>query len=263
VRKKAQIIEPRGLQMRNVKSACFTVACALGLLGTAASSAHAVTFSASSGTLAASAEFTIVGGNLNVVLTNTSTFDVVNPPQVLTAVFFDVGGVGALTPLSATLSGASTVFFDAPPPGGVVGGEWAYGSGLAGAPGGATEGISSAGFGLFGGTLFPGANLDGPVGVNGLNYGITSAGDNPLTGNAEVTGNAPLIQNAVLFTLSCPTVGGCAASILDSIIKVSFQYGTALTEPNLVPLPPALVLFGTALVGMGVLSRRRRTKVAA
>jgi hypothetical protein len=253
--------------MRNIKSVCLTVACALGLFGTAASSAHALTVNASSGNLAAQAVFTIdVNNRLNVLLTNTSPSDVLVPTQVLTAVFFDVTGVGALTPVSATLAGGSTVFFDAQgqPAGGVVGGEWAYGSGLAGAPNGATEGISSAGFGLFNIANFPGANLDPPPNgaVNGLNYGITSAGDNTTTGNAEVTGNVPLIKNAVLFVLSCPTVGGCAQSILDAITHVSFQYGTSLGGPNLVPLPPALVLFGTALVGMGVLSRRRRTKDA-
>jgi hypothetical protein len=276
VRKKAQIIEPRGLQMRNVKSVCFTVVCALGLLGTAASSAHAVTFTGTNGSnLSASAAFTVVGGNLNVVLTNTSTSDVLNQSQLLSAVFFDITAVGALTPHSATLTGGSTVLFDSQPANGIVGGEWAYrsNSSLPG-PGGATEGISSSGFGLFGQANFPGPDLDPPTAVNGFNYGITSAGDDPTTGNGAVTGQpignpptpVPFIQNAVAFVLYCNgAAGSCAESILDTITRVSFQYGTALTDTNIpgVPLPPALVLFGTALVGMGVLSRRRRTKHAA
>ena len=112
-----------------------------------------------------------------------------------------------------------------------VGGEWAYASVLVGAPLGATEGISSAGLGLFGGATFPGTNLQGPAAVNGLQYGITSAGDILATGNAAVTGGNALIQNQVVFTLA--GVG------LSTVSNVSFQYGTALTEPNCTPpVPP-------------------------
>jgi hypothetical protein len=253
--------------MRNVKSVCLTVACALGLFGTAASSAHAVTFSGSSGSLAASAAFTVNGaGNLVVTLTNTSTADVLVPANVLTAVFFDLGGTTTLSRISGTLSGASTVFYDpdGQPAGGVVGGEWAYKAGLA-TPYTATEGISSAGLGLFGpADRFPGANLAGPLDPDGLQYGLLSAGDNTATGNpGGILGSGGLIKNAVTFVLSCSPL--CTSSTLNQIANVVFQYGTALTEPHFgaVPLPPALVLFGTALVGMGVLSRRRRTKHAA
>ncbi len=217
---------------------------------------EAVLITGTSGSLSASANFTIVGGNLQVTLTNISANDVSIPGQVLTAVFFDIAGVGPLTPVSALLSGGSTVFFDAAPPGGIVGGEWAYSGSLAGAPGGATEGISSAGFGLFGGPNFPGADLDPPAAINGLNYGITSAGDNPLTGNAEVTGNVPLIHNSVVFTLS----GLPAGFVLDgNLLHVSFQYGTALTETNLqVPEPATLLLLGSGLIGLAAWRRRIR-----
>lgn len=51
-------------------------------------SATPVTFNASSGLLSASATFDIVGGNLSVTLTNTSTNDVLAPSDVLTALFF-------------------------------------------------------------------------------------------------------------------------------------------------------------------------------
>ena len=119
------------------------------------------TVSASSGSLAASALFATAGSNLVITLTNTSLADVLVPADVLTALFFDLPGAGVLSSVSAVLNAGSSVVYDTDgqPAGGVVGGEWAYGSGLAGAPGGATRGISSAGFGLFGGSTFPGADL--------------------------------------------------------------------------------------------------------
>lgn len=246
--------------MRKTVASVLGTSGLLGLLafGAVPNQAEAITFSASSGNLSASASFTNVGGNLQVVLTNTSASDVLIPAEVLTAVFFDVQGAGALTPLSALLSGGSTVFFG-PDGGGNVGGEWAYGSGLAGAPLGATLGISSSGLGLFGNANFNGANLQGPVAVDGLQYGITSAGDNTATGNAAVTGGNALIKNQVTFLLT--GLGGIIPG-QGNITNVSFQYGTALTEPNVpvppVPEPSTLLMLGSAFVGMCYMSRRSR-----
>jgi len=206
---------------------------------------------------AASASFNLAGGNLTVVLTNISTADVLIPSQVLTALFFGVDGNILLTPVSATLSGGSTVFFDSAPAGGIVGGEWAYKNSLVGAPGGLNEGISSAGFALFGGANFPGPGLDPPAAVNGLNYGITSAGDNSGTGNAAVTGNDPLIQNQVTFVLS-----GAGDSL--TINGAAFQYGTALSEPNIcvdcpqTTVPEPSFLLSIPLIGVAMLWNRRR-----
>lgn len=163
--------------------------------------------------------------------------------------------------MSAVLTPGSAVVFGGSDPGGVVGGEWAYASSLVGAPGGATEGIGSAGFGLFGpGDLFPGSDLQSPVSPDGIQYGITAAGDNIATGNAAVTGDNALIKNSVTFTL-----GGLPTDFLPSqrnITNVSFQYGTALTEPNIpgrdtqIPEPSTLLLLTVVLIGLAQAKRR-------
>src|SRR5262245_17346996 len=112
---------------------------------------EALLISASDGSRSAQADFTASGSTLTVTLTNASSNDALMPSDVLTAIFFDLVGVGPLTPVSALLSGGSTVFYQDQPTGGNVGGEWAYNAGLAGLPNGATEGISSTGLGIFGG----------------------------------------------------------------------------------------------------------------
>ena len=206
--------------------------------------------------LSASVEFLLVGGNLQVTLTNSGA-DVFAPSDVLTAVFFNIAGNPALSSESALLNSGSTVLFGSAP-GGIVGGEWAYGRGLAGAPGGANQGISSSGLDdLFGGPTFPGDNLQGPPSgaVDGVQYGITSGLDNSTTGNQKVTGSEALIQNSVIFTL-----GGLPDGFtLDDISNVSFQYGTDLDEPNTTPVPEpgTLLLLGSGLVSIGIWGRKK------
>ena len=225
---------------------------ALGCVLWLASAALAdVSFSASEGNLAASANFSASGPTLTITLTNTSAFDVLVPADVLTALFFDCDGPALnLTPVSAILNGGSVVHFDAPPPAGNVGGEWEWEESFSNpAPQGAAYGISSSGFTLFGsGEMFGPGDLDPPTNVDGLNYGITSAGDNTATGNAPVTGGVPLIQNSVVFTLT-----GLPGDFDESCINnVNWQYGTGLDEPN-IPEPAAVIL-----LSLGALALRRR-----
>lgn len=222
-----------------------------------------VGFYGSSGSLSAEVWFAQSGTDLIVTLSNPSPFDVRLPSEVLTAVFFTLAGNPTLTPKSAILSFGSIVLFGGTDPGGVVGGEWAYRNHLSGAPLGADEGISSAGFGLFGpGNRFPGSNLQGPTNPNGLQYGITSAGDNPATGNQAVTGQNALIKNSVVFTLSGLPAGYLLTE--SSITAVSFQYGTALPprDPNvagiLIPEPNTFVLCLAGMLSLFLLRPKAR-----
>lgn len=235
-------------------------ACALASI-TAAVSAAPFTITESAGNLQATAEFAVDSGDpsrLVVTLTNSSMHDVLVPADILTGLFFSISSPVTLSPVSAVLAAGSIVEFGSAP-GGVVGGEWAYRAGLTGVvedASGLGHGISSAGFGLFGNANFPGSNLQGPVAVNGMQYGILSAGDNPATGNSPVTGPNAFIKNSVVFTLGGLPDGFDPAS---SISDVLFQYGTSLSEPRLgtsVPAPGAAAL----ALGIGCLAvgRRRR-----
>jgi YgiT-type zinc finger domain-containing protein len=97
-----------------------------------------------------------------------------------------------------------------------------------------------------------------------MQYGLLSAGDDTTTDNGGIVNAAGEIKHAVVFVLS-----GLPASWV--ISNVSFQYGTGLTEPNvpgqvcetcgnteIVPVPAAAWLFGSALACLGLLGMRRR-----
>jgi hypothetical protein len=202
----------------------------------------AVTFSGSStfgGTgISASATFDTDGtGDLLVTLVNTFTGDTPDQSHVLTALFFD--GANGLTPVqnsaiapvgSTEWNKGSKVSLEGPP---ILGQQWEYLSGISGAPGSATAGISSSGFGIFGfGNFASNGNM-----VDGSPYGILSAGYNGSTLDGLKT-QGPFIQNSMTFELS-----GFNGN-LNSISDVAFQYGTALPgQPN---AGPSLV--GTPLI---------------
>ena len=57
------------------------------------------------------------------------------------------------------------------------------------------------------------------------------------------------------FFADVGNVGGAQTGIID--------FGPAATQFSTVPLPPAALLFGTALAGLGILGRRRSKKAAA
>jgi hypothetical protein len=221
--------------------------CVLGIAAAilpVGSSRASITYTAgTSGTgLAASVLFdNSVSGSLKITLSNIGG-DVLVPADVLTAVFFNLGAGPSLVQVDAVVGTASSIVFDVagPPatygPGTQVGGEWGYSAALSGAPLGVNAGISSSGLGgVFGAPTFPNSNgdLEGPAALDGMQYGLLSAVDDLGTGNSPVTGDNAFIKNSVIFSFS--TTG-----IFDTsrISNVSFQYGTALDEPNIVPPPP-------------------------
>lgn len=265
--------------------------CLMLLVSTASISqaSFMTSFSANAGPYSASVTFTELSATtLGVQLRNTSLNDVLTPAGaldggILTGVFFSINGRPMLSTVGASAlvstlpsSSVSKGVVPVSGPGTNVGGEFAYGFGLAG-PGGATQGISSSGLGLFGSGNLNGLDLAGPPSgaVDGLQYGITSQGDNLATGNANILGNE-LIKYSVDFVLTGWTsFSGTDAGFRALFTNISFQYGTDLSEPN-VPVPPdrgpnpVPVPSGVILMGLGGLlisaytyrNRRRSLKLA-
>jgi hypothetical protein len=86
-----------------------------------------------------------------------------------------------------------------------------------------------------------------------MQYGITSAGDNPTTGNSAVTGDNALIKSGVVFTFS----GLPAGFDVNRIGNVWVQYGTALIEEPSYELTPEPATLGILLAGSLMFYRRR------
>jgi PEP-CTERM motif len=233
----------------------------------------AVTFTGTNGSLAAAATFDIVGTQLKVTLSNTSSADVTDASQVLTGVFFKVGGTNSLAIGAGTsaITGGDTnnanIFVSAA--GANVSSEWAYLGGLN--QYGANAGISSSGLGIFGpGDRFDTVgNLIGPTSPNGVEYGITSANDNINTGNGSIGLGDPLTKGSVSFLLNFSTFS------LAQIGTVTFQYGTSLTETHFcggsgcgpggggggggsAPEPGTALLAGLAMAAAVLVRRRKR-----
>ena len=158
-----------------------------------------------------------MGNTLTVTLTNTSSADVLVPTDVLTGVFFNTSHT--LTPVSANLHG-STVYYASLAN---VGDGWGYGSGVS------AQGMNSAisATGAVNGLGMSNFSSQHNA-LDGLPYGILSAGDNPSTGNTGVKGKGPLIKNSVQFVLT--VAPGFSLSELGN--SVVFQYGTALTDTH-------------------------------
>jgi PEP-CTERM motif len=220
-----------------------------------------VTFTGSSGSLAASVTFDSSGTNLLVTLVNTSTGDPSAPGDILTGVIFSIPGNPLLDRSmgSAKLSVGSIVIHGPVPatdPGGVVGGEWAYTNSLAGAFVG-QQAIYSAGY-FDGLARFLGSNLEGPPSgsVDGVQYGISTLFDLYGNDNGGIK-NMGLIRNSVDFVLP----GLPAGFKLSDISNVSFQYGTGLDETNFpgvhAPEPSTMLLLGSGLVGLAGYGRRK------
>ena len=230
--------------------------------------AKAIPFSYSMSENGRSAEvtFEVSGTDLIVTLANKSTNDAMAPTDVLTGVFFNIAGNPVITPIAASLYTGSSIICkntghagDCPTqldPNGLMNGEWAFKSNVN--LRNAKYGISSSGLGIFGPSdLFPNpTNLQGPVDPDGIQYGITTEGDNANTANGGLGGNN-LVKNKAQFKFA---LNGNADNFHPGKLSdISFQYGTATTEPYLlVPEPASYLLVSLGILGIFIARRSNR-----
>lgn len=215
-------------------------ACAISLVGPAASRADLISFSGTgsdglspANSLSATATFSMNGTQLVIDVQNTGAFTTLDPVDVLTAVYFDINGQPALTgPTAAVATGS--VLFDVPGKTAVTApsslmvsstsGGWDYATG-------ATGGVSQYyGLGTVGLDRFDGSLTNAGSGSQS-NYGvIQNVTYTKFTGNLKNTNNGqtPLVKDTIEFTLS----GLSKGFNLTSISNVRFQYGTSNSEPS-------------------------------
>lgn len=216
------------------------------------------------GALGFSAVFQNLGsGILQITLSNTGTTAPTDESGVLAALFFNIDGNPALVPQSVLLGTDSAVVNGTGDPSY----NWQYATGLSG-PGGTTQGISAAGFGLFSRGNFCGSANCGNK-LKDSDWGLVDAAYVPASGNPSIAGN-PLIQTSAIFVLS-----GIAAGFDPStaISDVRAQYSASLigvnatsllgSDPALAasastPEPGTFVLIGSGLM-VFALRRRART----
>ena len=227
----------------------------------------------------ASADFSVVGSNLVLVLTNTSgqsfsAGDKASDADVLTAVFFDVTGSPTLSDyVAATPTAGSGLIqpLSLPAPTDLrlatTAGGWDY-------DGSISTGVGQRyGFGTAGLGIFAGGTSNTPNG-RPYAYGLIGSGYATGLGNNAKFNAAPLVQNSITFTLGDLPTGFALTST--SISNVRFQYTTALDgfhltdtigespdpplSPAAVPEPSTLVLALCGAVPLGMIVRRRRSR---
>lgn len=129
------------------------------LLAMGAANANAALFTVSGTgaggqTISASAEFTIVGGNLQIVLTNTAGAAASSNANLLSAVFFNIANAGAVTAVGGNATSNGLLQSDGtvdPGAAADLNDFWSFDTGASLGGNSYGFGLGGAGFGIFGG----------------------------------------------------------------------------------------------------------------
>jgi hypothetical protein len=232
---------------------------ALGVLPVVAQALTITTSGTSGGyAVSASADFTLIGSDLQIVLTNTSDVDTRNNAGELTALLFSLDGAAPTLSMNSA-SGTTVVYSEGPTHvytlirsltdvdlrASAVDGAWTF-AGL---------GPSAYGLSTTGGSVFDGGLVDGP------DYGIVAVTGDIVYGNRDgLSEKPPRVDTSATFVIS--GWGGLIPE--DYITDVTFWWGTgpdAVTEggggpSGYIPEPTTVTLLGIGLCGL--LLRRRR-----
>lgn len=239
----------------------------MGMLTQERADAYTMTFtgkginSESGNTLVAQAKFDYDGGSkLLVTLTNLSPNSALTTSDVLTAIYFSMGGGDEAKPLFAQMGEASKLLNGDPKA--ILGKEWDYERNLVG-PKGATSGIGASQLGSFEKGNFDSNGNN----VEDYQYGIVNGVGEKAKGDLL---KATLVSNSMLFAFEVNS-----GFDYKSLGQVSFKFGSNNDDPLLqgiltssagsaVPEPGSIALLGglgsTLLVP--ALRRRRNRRLA-
>lgn len=229
----------------------------LGVLSCLNAVATPLNVTGASGALSFSALFENLGnGILQITVSNTGQVAPADESGVIGALFFNLNGDPALTPVSMSLGAGSSIVNGSGDPSP----NWRYDAGLNG-PGGATQGVSAAGYGLFGsrGNFCSGANCGNLL--QGIDWGLVDAAYIAGSGNGSIAGE-PMILDTAVFQLSGIS-SGFDPSV--DVSNVSAQFTATLTDsvniagidPPGVPEPSAYCLIGTGMIVVSLIRRKR------
>jgi len=250
------------MMIRKLFARTFSATLLVGMLSVPAH-ADLITYDAGNG-LSATADFTLVGNTLTILLTNTSTDPFGGQDgsagMILSSLNFDLptginitDGAAALGAGSQVVTSTNTTSWS------VYGGSYDLND---------KYGFSNTGIGNTGSSVYLNAtsaltshnnggvavtSFDGATGIanNGLDFGLVADGSH------DIGNNRLFIQDSVLLTLTLNSALS-DLSFLDSGSYVEFGSDSSFVRGHEVPEPTSLLLFGVGALGLAIRMGRSR-----